>query len=617
MPRDLVAATETAAQASKGTAHAYLAELYFDSTVTESRIEWESSPPGNADSIAVEVSTNGGRSWVAATNGGEIPGLEAGTASHGKTLIARQFLLGGLPNAAGETYPAASLDWIEVQVDFDTGEQILRTETSAADLALGTLIGVEVDAVGQVKPKASIGLGFTGTVGSYVRVPGGIDSPINLSRGLGASYDGVVIEESLTRPDPLAVADERAFTVEVAFAIDDAIPKQTLLRWYAYTRNLPGFHVYVENGRFCCNLNSYYFSGNPRGIGADDFVIESPVVLLGLAGQIVNAAVVYDGVIATLWVNGQAMASRRTNLATAMMSGDLFIGAALNGQEPFNGTLHELRLWKGAVTHGQLIQRGRRFLSDDEVTAYYSDGDPREETGLRAYYRCDDGAGSTLTDAAGSNDGTLVQSAAAEAGVRWVVTPPQEGEYTLGDIFAPYRDSPTLDLATYGNRVNVCTTPFNISYADVEYLGVGELGSISQIEETAELESRGLTLTLSGVQLAHVSIALQTTYRDRPCRVLMAIFGDDGLLKGEPVVLFEGLMDTMPVSIGDSGNEAVVSVTCESNLVRWEEARPRRWTSTSQRELYPDDAGLDLLQSTAERTIWWPAKFTPEGKDAV
>lgn len=142
-----------------------------------------------------------------------------------------------------------------------------------------------------------------------------------------------------------------------------------------------------------------------------------------------------------------------------------------------------------------------------------------------------------------------------------------------------------------------------ISWNQVNYLGIGTLGTISAIEESAEIQGAGVKVTLSGVPGALISSALLEDYQNRPCYIYHAFFdvNTDALIL-DPVLIFEGEIDTMEVAVGSS---ATISVSCENILARWQRPNVRRWTDIEQRRRYPDDKGFQYVSESAERQIYW------------
>lgn len=74
-------------------------------------------------------------------------------------------------------------------------------------------------------------------------------------------------------------------------------------------------------------------------------------------------------------------------------------------------------------------------------------------------------------------------------------------------------------------RVN--NSAVSLNWNGYEWLGVGRLGSIDQIEEGNTLEARGLRFSISGIEPAHVAIAIGQQYQGRDCKVWFAPLNED------------------------------------------------------------------------------------------
>lgn len=103
----------------------------------------------------------------------------------------------------------------------------------------------------------------------------------------------------------------------------------------------------------------------------------------------------YDGSTAKLYVDG---ALKATNSFSATFSStNLVIGryeGATSDFYYFDGLISEVRIWNVARTQTEIQDNMNTTLSGTE-------------TGLVAYYKLDEGTGTTLTDYAGNNDGTI------------------------------------------------------------------------------------------------------------------------------------------------------------------------------------------------------------------
>ncbi len=159
-----------------------------------------------------------------------------------------------------------------------------------------------------------------------------------------------------------------------------------------------------------------------------------------------------------------------------------------------------------------------------------------------------------------------------------------------------------VDLDFSGGAVRANSSPYTISYDGDDFLGVGNLGGISQMEEGVDMKARGISLTLSGIPTELVATALDEDYQGRDCKIWLAFLDSDHQLISDPVQLGPWRMDVMNVKMGTT---ATIQVTAESRMADWDRARVRRYTNDDQQDRFPGDKGFDYVAAVAEKEIVW------------
>ena len=159
-----------------------------------------------------------------------------------------------------------------------------------------------------------------------------------------------------------------------------------------------------------------------------------------------------------------------------------------------------------------------------------------------------------------------------------------------------------------------------------EWIGLGQLLSISSVEETSEMSVKGATITLSGIPSNLLSLALSTPYQGRIAKIYFGTFLRDSLLQetGNYILLegggrinlesmsqgfnelFSGYMDQM--NIEESGETSSIELAVENKLIDLERARVARFTSGYQKSIYPDDDGLNFIEDLQDKKIPWGRK---------
>lgn len=143
----------------------------------------------------------------------------------------------------------------------------------------------------------------------------------------------------------------------------------------------------------------------------------------------------------------------------------------------------------------------------------------------------------------------------------------------------------------------------NIDFGGDTYLGVGDLGSISKVSESSELQSTAIDLILSGINTALVSVQLNEHYQGRPGTVYLGAKNlTTNELIVEPTIVFKGLMDNSKIEIGTT---ATISLRLNNRLAEWDKQNDRRYNNDDQQEIHPDDKAFEFIEGLAEKEIAW------------
>jgi hypothetical protein len=112
----------------------------------------------------------------------------------------------------------------------------------------------------------------------------------------------------------------------------------------------------------------------------------------------------------------------------------------------------------------------------------------------------------------------------------------------------------------------------------------------------------GIKMTLSGVDPAKVTIALDEHYQGQPVTIRLAPLDDDYQVIDDPVIVFVGRMDVMEVVIDKT---AVITVTAESRLTDWNRASIRRYNHEDQTSVHPTDMFFQYVPQMIEKELLW------------
>jgi len=144
-----------------------------------------------------------------------------------------------------------------------------------------------------------------------------------------------------------------------------------------------------------------------------------------------------------------------------------------------------------------------------------------------------------------------------------------------------------------------------ISFGGHDYDGVGKLGGIQIAEESVDVITRPLSLTISGVDAALVTTAMTEQYQGREATLYLGLVDNDSnQLVDAPEVLWRGFMNQMSIKLAEALGEIVL--TCENRMRR--EPRIARYTHEDQQLLYPGDRFFDLIGKISGYAGKWGAQ---------
>lgn len=135
------------------------------------------------------------------------------------------------------------------------------------------------------------------------------------------------------------------------------------------------------------------------------------------------------------------------------------------------------------------------------------------------------------------------------------------------------------------------------------YTGVGSLLNLSEIEDSLELKSSGVTLSLAGMDTTVLNLALSEDYQNRKITIFCGyLSGGTDHVQGT-MTLFEGRMTSM--SIADDPNGATIQVQAENRLVDLDRPANLRFTKESQLFIDSTDTCFSRVQALQDQEIVW------------
>ncbi len=167
-----------------------------------------------------------------------------------------------------------------------------------------------------------------------------------------------------------------------------------------------------------------------------------------------------------------------------------------------------------------------------------------------------------------------------------------------------------LELQFKSGPVRVCSYSQTYSWGGFDWIGLGALGSISPIDESAGVASGSMTFGLNVAQSPVLALAVGVVedYRGQPAKLYFCPLNEAGQLIDTPEICWRGLMDTMAVSV--DGEEGQVALKCETSAYGLKRRPSLRLNAAQQQQRYPTDTGFDYLNDLIARPqLWLSRKF--------
>ena len=133
--------------------------------------------------------------------------------------------------------------------------------------------------------------------------------------------------------------------------------------------------------------------------------------------------------------------------------------------------------------------------------------------------------------------------------------------------------------------------------------GAGTLLGLGAIDETGEVVAGGTAVSLSGVPLDMVQMAIVEARQGLPGRVWIGLRTQAGAIIADPVQAFSGRLDVPEIK--DDAESCTITISYESRLIDLTVARSWRYTHESQQALHPGDLGFEYVTAIQDREITW------------
>jgi hypothetical protein len=151
--------------------------------------------------------------------------------------------------------------------------------------------------------------------------------------------------------------------------------------------------------------------------------------------------------------------------------------------------------------------------------------------------------------------------------------------------------------------VRIWTGSHDITWDDKLWTGAGALIGLGALEETSDVVASGTSVSLSGVPLDLISLAIEEARQGSPGRIWLALLTPEREVIANPVQAFSGRLDVPEIS--EDGSTCTITISYESRLIDLNTPRNWRYTHESQQILFPGDRGFEHVTAIQDREITW------------
>ena len=166
-----------------------------------------------------------------------------------------------------------------------------------------------------------------------------------------------------------------------------------------------------------------------------------------------------------------------------------------------------------------------------------------------------------------------------------------------------------ISLAFSGGTLFLTTAPHDVVFSGDTYTAVGGHLGFDMVQESGDLTGQGVRVTLDGVDQTVISPLLAQNYIGRTAKVYQAHMDSAGVLVVDPVLLFEGLLNSSfrvaESRDPDASGTVVVTTTVVSPLVSFRQRRGIRMTLASHQHHFPGDTIMRHISTISNRKVMW------------
>lgn len=142
-----------------------------------------------------------------------------------------------------------------------------------------------------------------------------------------------------------------------------------------------------------------------------------------------------------------------------------------------------------------------------------------------------------------------------------------------------------------------------IEWDGKDWIGIGLVGGVEGLDESAKVEVREVTLSLSGTD-ATLRAGLAQSVKGHQATVRHVLLDSRSRVVGEPEIIDIAELDEQDYQVSGDGM-ASLAITGYSAIVDLRKSPDTYYTPEMQRARYSGDTGLDRIPALVDRQVSW------------
>ena len=174
-----------------------------------------------------------------------------------------------------------------------------------------------------------------------------------------------------------------------------------------------------------------------------------------------------------------------------------------------------------------------------------------------------------------------------------------------GIINSEYIKPALFVKASFSSELRIWSGHGSAYINGTRYDGAGELLSVGTVQENSDLGTSGLTVSLSGCDNQIVNAMRDEEFQGNELIVYLGVLDDVAGVRSvaATTTFFKGFMDN--ATYVQNGETITIQISVENHLARLSRTNTRLYTAKDQKNVFPNDLGLDYIESIAEQKLIW------------